>query len=65
MSLFHVLPSVDELEKKAADKVVDDLRKEGISHVPHIGTWRWYEDTQHLSFSPSQELLSRLQRSSE
>lgn len=64
MSFFDVLPSIDELEKKAADKVVDDLRKDGVSQVPHIGTWRWYEDTEHLSFSPSPELLSRLRRNS-
>ena len=62
MSLFHVLPSVDELEKKAADEVISDLRKSGISHVPHVGTWRWYEDTEHLSFVPDPEFLDRLQQ---
>lgn len=60
MSLFHVLPSIDELEKKAADKVISDLRKTGIANVPHIGTWHWYEETQHLSFSPDPSFLSRL-----
>ena len=62
MSLFHVLPSVDELEKKAADKVISDLQKVGLSHVPHIGTWRWHEDTEHLSFVPDQEFLDRLKK---
>ena len=65
MSLFDVLPSIDELEKKAADKVISELKSKGISDVAHIGTWRWYEETEHLSFVPAPEFMDRLKRGDE